>query len=165
MDPLSLVPQQPSSLAPQPSKALDPELSRWLTQLDAGIWKPVTYSDKFGLREGREEKRKLSKEEWRKVKKVIASKNVILTLHDGGGLVLYASLWEYPASIFEDNTVLLLTISNHHLEGVSSGLNARTEKGGLWGIVKPFTHSRANKSAVKAFLPGHEIKERSAHDY
>lgn len=165
MDPLSLVPQQPSSSARQPSKALDSELSRWLAQLDADIWKPVTYGDKLGSREGREEKRKLSKEEWRKVKKVIASKNVILTLHDYGGFVLYVSLWDYPTSIFEDSAVLLLTISDHHLEGVSSGLNAPTEKEGLWGIVKPFTHSRANKAAVKAFLPDHEIKERSAYDY
>lgn len=167
MDPLSLVPQQPSSSTRQPSKALDPELSRWLVQLDSDIWESVMYGGKFGPREVREEKRQLSKEEWRKVKKVIASKKVMLTLHGYQGFKLYVSLWSYPDSIFEGSPVCLLTISSKHLHlvGISSGLNAPTEEEGLWGIVKLFTHSRVNKAAVKAFLPDHEIKERSSYDY
>lgn len=164
MDPLSLVPQPPS-LARQPLKALDSELSRRLTHLDTLIWKPVIYRDQFGSREGRVEDGALSKEKWGKVKEVIASGNVILTLHDYGGLVLYVSIWSYPDSIFEGSPVRLLTVGNTHLVGISSGLNAPTEEEGLWGIVKPFTHSTENKVAVEAFLPDHKIEERSVYDY
>ena len=164
MNPQLLV-HQSRPLARQPSKALDPELARWLAHLDTLIWKPVLYDDKFGPRECRVEDGALSEEKWSKVKEVIASGNVILTLHDYGGLVLYVSIWAYPAFGCKKEPSRLLTVGDKHLVGISSGLNAPTEKEGLWGIIKPFTHRRANKAAVKAFLPDHEIKERSAYEY
>jgi len=165
MNPQLLV-NQPRSLArARPSKALDPELARWLAHLDTLIWRPVVYNDRLGRHPDREEDGVLSEVKWSKVKEVISSGNVILTLGDLWGFVLYVSLWSYPASSCKKKPSLLLTITDKHLEGISSGLNAPTEKEGLWGIVKPFTHSRANKAAVKAFLPDYEIKERSAYDY
>lgn len=143
----------------------DPELARWLADLNIRIWEPVVYRDKFGTREGREEKGKLSKGQWAKVREVMASGNVILTLHDYGGFVLHLSMWTYPVSDFEEEPVCLLTVSDKHLKGVGSGLNTPTEDEGLWGIVRPFTHSDANVAAVRTFLPDHAIKERSRYNY
>ena len=143
----------------------NPELARWLADLNTLIWEPFVHEDRFGRHECQKEKRKLSEEEWGKIKEVIASGNVILTLGDAWGFVLYLSIWTYPASDVEEESVLLLTISNNHLEGVRSGLNTPTEDEGMWGVVRPFTHSDANVAAVRTFFPDDEIKARSAYSY
>lgn len=143
----------------------NPELSIWLSSLEASIWKDIYYEDKWGVHSAREEARKLTKEEWHIVRGVISSGNVILTLADNFGLVLRVSIWSYPASVFEEESKLLLTITNNHVEELRSGLNTPTEREGLWGIVHPFTHSEANKLAVQSFILGEHIGDRQEYNY
>lgn len=152
---------------PQSLEISDPELARWLVHLDTLKWTPVVYRNRLGAWKGREEYGGLSEEEWNKVREVIASGNVMLTLHDYQGSRLYVSLWSYPVSKFEEIAVRLLTIGNKHLEHlrISSGLYPHAEYEGLWGIVYPFTHSKENIAAVQAYLPDHQIMDLSQYEY
>ena len=131
---------------------------KWLNELNGFIWE-----DRIDPNCGRKwsgKKRPLSKDEHERLFALIEKYSMICVLWDAFGFNLGMRVFAHPNTVGEKPS-FLVSISHDHVKPHVAGEFHFDEQ---WKYFSPFTHSNANRRALKFYGVG-EAKKKQAYEY
>lgn len=147
---------------------LSTEDQGWLKRLSTEIWQEhedrmrANLSGHTWTQKSYTEKRKLTVDEWERVKRLIRA-HELPCLPDGGTFGFGFSLTVCAHSIPGVKPETLVRITGEHLPGMENS-GHRANWGQIWETFEPFTHSPRNRELL-AFYGFEEPRNREHYEY